>query len=295
MKRQSRTSSSRPPRRIKLDARDDFSFVWMRKHKQLSDLARSWELEKSSRDVQTMQVVLAKSSFRCSRLHTLRLHWNDARARVDKKTTFTTSQFLKVVASRRSSCITVARASGLTPFSQSDTSIARLSLSRPQSSNFEISKATGYERGILSVRTCEPERYSDGFGCMRAETLVVRRLRGFRVECSLPGAKERASRQILKVKGELQGQTTYCQESPSHDARQECLSCWRANPFAPLDPPVFRGARQYALFRRGRVCWARRKRVGTFIFKDPINNIIIMHSILLLLSLLDILIWYVDD
>ena len=157
-------------------------------------------LEKSSRDVQTMQV--AKSSFRCSRLHTLRLNWNDARARVDKKTTFTTSHFLKVVASRRSSWITVARASGLTPFSQSDTSIARLSLSRPQSSNFEISKATGYERGILSVRTCEPRPIL--WRVWMHARRDPRRETASRNSCGVfyPGRKERASRPILKVKGE---------------------------------------------------------------------------------------------
>ena len=94
--------------------------------------------------------------------------------------------------------------------------------------NFDVSDSTKVVTFPVSC-DCElrGERIRYVFGCVRAATLVMRRLRGFRVECSLPGAKERASRPFLKVKGEkLQGQTTtYCQESPSHDARQECQSC----------------------------------------------------------------------
>ena len=65
------------------------------------------------------------------------------------------------------------------------------------------------------------------FGCVRAATLVMRRLHGFVWSDLSRAQKERASRPFLKVKGEkLQEQTTtYCQESPSHDARQERQSC----------------------------------------------------------------------
>jgi hypothetical protein len=50
--------------------------------------------------------------------------------------------WLNAAASRRNSLTTAAKASGLTPFSQRAIRIARLFLSSPQSSNFEISNAT---------------------------------------------------------------------------------------------------------------------------------------------------------